>query len=482
MRHPLNHPSDHLFDLGTLATALGADVSSEVADLACRGISTDTRRLQAGDLFVALVGERFNGHDFLGQAEAQGARAFVLSETRPTDRPVLLVEDTTKALGRLGAVHRLAWSGHLWAVTGSCGKTTVKDMVTCILAARGKNKIVATEKNLNNHLGVPMTLLRLTKEQQFAVVEVGASQPGEIDYSANLAKPNCAIITGVAPAHLGGFGSQTRIAEEKAKLLKHLSADGVAVVPAGSPYDALWRKEAAGRRLIYFDTVYSDNGHSATRDQAQVRIANCRQQRVGIEFDLQTAFERAHFSIPILGLHNCSNAAAAVAAVTAMPEAKFTLAEASAALAHYRPAASRLELHQLMNDGLLIDDSYNANPTSVRAAMQTLAQLPGRRILILGEMLELGARARAAHTSLGDEALRLNLDGLLTCGEMAGLAVQQIETVKGKDAAYQRFEHQDELVAYLHDLDHRGVTYLVKGSRGARMEVVVTALLRGLKR
>ena len=455
------------FNLGTLATALGADLAPDAVNLACRGISTDTRRLRAGDLFVALVGEHHNGHDFLGQAAAKGAQAFIVSEQRPTDRPALLVEDTTKALGRLGAVHRLAWDGHLWAVTGSCGKTTVKDMLAKILAARATDAVIATEKNLNNHLGVPLTLLRLTPKQQFAVVEVGASAPGEIDYSAGLAKPNCAIITGVAPAHLGGFGSQTRIAEEKAKLLRHLSADGVAVVPLRCPYGALWRKEAAGRRLVRY---------GATRE-ADMQVMHWRQERAGITFTLRIGSEQEHFAIPILGLHNCFNAAAAAAAVSAVPTAGFTLAEISAALADYRPAPRRLEVHRLVHDGLLVDDSYNANPTSVRAAMRTLAQLPGRRILILGEMLELGEAGPTEHASLGDEAMRLKLDGLFTVGEMAGLAVRQIEPRLSATSAYRCFKDQQELITYVRDLDPHGISYLVKGSRGASMEVVADALL-----
>ena len=483
-----------MFSLPEIAGALETDSPRDAASLYFDRVSTDTRSLRAGDLFVALKGKNYNGHDFLKSALEKGASAFVLSENRRTGVPTLFVEDTAAALGRLGSLNRLAWQGDVLAVTGSFGKTTVKDMLDCMLSGIGKT--LATKDNLNNHLGVPMTLLQLGRvsvsqdEHAFAVIELGADKPGEIDYCASLVKPNVAVITGVGSAHLSGFGDRDGVAQEKAKILRYLTADGVAVVPAESPYDALWQQAAAGRRIIRYGKTGSD--------LADVEIEDCRQQRNGISFvlkvHLKTGLLKKEIFVPVLGVHNCHNAAAAFAAILALGENHFRRDEPAESLAHYDSSPGRLQPHTLgrrgkhrieregmhrggHHGGLLIDDSYNANPDSVRAAMHTLASFDGYKILVLGDMLELGAEEEKEHRSLGDLAAELGLDEVLSCGKLADLAVARL-TEKGKQTPRgKRFDSRSELTEYLLGKDPEKMICLVKGSRGAGMETVVSAIL-----
>ncbi len=482
-----------MFSMPEIAGALGTDSPQDAASLHFDRVSTDTRSLRAGDLFVALKGKNYNGHDFLKLALEKGASAFVLSEKRRTGVPTLFVEDTAAALGRLGSLNRLAWQGDVLAVTGSFGKTTVKDMLNCMLSGLGKT--FATKGNLNNHLGVPMTLLRLGSvsqdEHAFAIIELGADKPGEIDYCASLVKPNVAVITGVGSAHLSGFGNRDGVAEEKAKILRHLTADGVAVVPAESPYDALWRQEAAGRRIIRYGKAGSD--------LADVEIEDCRQQRNAISFvlkaNLKKELVKKEIFVPVLGVHNCHNAAAAFAAILALGENKFRRDEPAKSLEHYGGSSGRLQPHTLgrrggrrggyrmgqqgeHHGGLLIDDSYNANPDSVREAMHTLASFDGYKILVLGDMLELGAEEEEKeHRNLGDLAAELGLDEVLAYGKLAGLAVTRLTEKRKQTPRGKVFGSKAELTEHLLGKDLEKMICLVKGSRGAGMETVVAAIL-----
>ena len=417
------------------------------------GVNTDTRSIKKGDLFVALVGEKDDGHDFIDNAISKGAAALITSHEVTAAVPSLVVDDTAHALGRMGALSRLGWNGQLTAVTGSNGKTTVKEMLGAILSQDKPTLITAD--NENNQLGVPLTLLKLSAEHKYAVVELGTDKPGEIAYSASLIKPSVAIINNAGKAHLGGFGDEKSIAEEKGSLLNFLAADGVAVLNADDEYFPVWKDLVVGRRIIKFGCC----------EDADVKIEQAEhieQSDKGISFELvfRTSMAQAEnhstllksnmpeskiieskilMNIPLLGKHNAMNAAAACAAAWAMNIKPSVMQQA---LKDFSAIKGRLDYLGLDNGCFLIDDSYNANPVSMEVALRTLADLQlvnatgieemagtektgtGKtehinRVAILGNMHELGESSSAEHKKLGELAADLRINTLLTCGDAA---------------------------------------------------------------
>jgi len=420
------------------------------------GVSTDTRRIGDGELFVALVGENFDAHEYLDQAASRGACAAVVAHRVPdAGMPQLVLGDTRVALTRIGAAWRARFSLPVVAVTGSNGKTTTKEMISAMLAQwQGEAGRLATAGNLNNDIGVPLTLLRLRAEHRAAVFELGMNHPGEIAQLAAIAAPTVALVTNAQREHQEFMHTVEAVARENGAAIAALPADGVAVYPGDEPYSDIWDALAAPRRVLRFGL---QPGLDVYAEQiiAEVDATRCR---------VVTPVGVADLMLPVPGLHNLRNALAAIASAIA---AGAPLETAVRALAGFSPVAGRMQ-HKRMGDGtLLIDDTYNANPDSVRAAIEVLARMAGKRVLVLGDMGEIGDNGPAMHAEVGHYAREHGLDAFITLGEASRAAA----------AAFGPGAHAcasvDEVVAALRGL--RPSCVLVKGSRFMRMERVVTA-------
>lgn len=437
------------FDLARAAELLGARL--EGAHGECVGVSIDTRTLNPGELFVALTGTRYDGHEFIDRAEAAGAAGAVVARPVTTGLPLIQVADTTRALGRLARWWREQFHARMTAVTGSNGKTTVKEMLAAVCRHAGPT--LATRGNLNNDIGVPLTLFRLEPEHRYAVIEMGANHGGEIANLAGIGRPDVGVVTNAASAHLEGFGSLDGVARAKGELFEHLPADGVAVINADDQYAATWRGLAGDRRVVDF---------------ALEAEAACRARFEGNEavIDTPAGVVRARLALP--GRHNLANAAAAAAAAVAMDIEPSVISEG---LAQVRPVPGRLALARAAGGHRVIDDAYNANPDSLRAGLEYLMSLPGEHWLALGAMGELGGGAASLHAEAGRQARELGVDRLFVTGEEARPAAEAF----GEGAEH--FPDQAALIEALHRNIHPDVCCLVKGSRSAGMERVAEALM-----
>jgi UDP-N-acetylmuramoyl-tripeptide--D-alanyl-D-alanine ligase len=433
-------------------------------DLTVTGISTDTRAISPGELFVALKGERFDGSAFVEQAKNAGAAAAVVEaadvkvgETAPL--PLLLVKNSRLALGELSLYWRRRFSFPFAAVTGSNGKTTVKEMLASILrracATQGDGKVLATEGNLNNDIGVPLTLLKLRSHHRYAVIEIGMNHPGEIRYCTLLARPDVAVINNAQEAHLEGLGDVAAVARAKGEIFDGLPKDGIAVINADDAQAEIWRKLASGKSVLEF----------ALESKAGV-TASCRLDHAGSDIELDTPLGGVAFRLPVAGVHNVHNALAAAAAAVAL---KTPLDAISAGLATFAGVKGRLARRTGKKGATIIDDTYNANPGSVAAAIAVLASTPGRKIFVLGDMGELGSDAALLHRKIGALASDAKIDSLFTFGNLSRHAAEEF-------GAGRHFEALEPLLAALEDEMAVGTTVLVKGSRFMQMERVVKAL------
>lgn len=428
-------------------------------DVAFKGALTDTRKLGGGELFIALRGPRFDGHDFAATAATAGARAMLVDHSPACDLPHVVVPDTRLAMGTLASHWRQRFSMPLIAVTGSNGKTTVKEMLRAILGLEGN--VLSTAGNLNNDIGVPLTLFNLDSEHDYAVIEMGANHPGEIDYLSRLAQPDVALITQCAPAHLEGFGSIAGVARAKAEIFNGLRPQGCAVINADDTYADLWRDVNRDRCKLCFG-LNSD--------------ADVRAEDIHIEADASSRFQlvtptgRAEVRLPLPGRHNILNALAASAAVSVIGFAPETIA---AGLQQLQPVAGRLARITGPGGSVLIDDSYNANPASLNVAIEVLVALPSRPWLVLGDMGELGDEAEALHYTAGEQARALGVERLYGIGELSRHAVSAF------GAGGLHFDTIEALIERLQGDIGSGVAVLVKGSRSARMERVIAALGEG---
>jgi UDP-N-acetylmuramoyl-tripeptide--D-alanyl-D-alanine ligase len=427
-------------------------------------VSTDTRSLQPGSLFVALQGPHFDGHDFVEQARQAGAAAVLVSRELDTSLPQLLVTDTRLALGRLGAAWRNGFNIPLIAVTGSNGKTTVKEMIAAILTQQAPTLV--TRGNLNNDLGVPLTLLQLTGEHQYAVIEMGANHPGEIAYLCELARPQVSLVTNVNPAHLEGFGNLDGVARAKGEIYDQLPADGIAVINADERYADFWWQRLSGRARISFGMQ-----HDADVNAQASGISSHLITDDGIRFEtrFRTHTPQGDFmiSLPLAGEHNVMNALAAVAVAMAVGVSAEAVQQG---LGTMQGAAGRLQPLRGKQQCIIIDDTYNANPGSLNAALQVLGQCPPPRVLVLGDMGELGSDAASMHFYAGVQASAAELDGLYCLGELS----RQSAAAFGSGAYH--FEDQNLLIDALLQRLPQQATVLVKGSRFMHMERVVQAL------
>ena len=433
------------------------------------GVSIDSRSLGVGEAFFAIRGHRLDGHAFLAEAAARGAACLVvdtLPDDVPANVPLVLVEETTRALGQLGAWHRGRFTIPVVAVTGSNGKTTTKELTAGVLATRWE--VLRPERSFNNQWGLPLTLLKLTPEHQAAVLEIGSNARGEVAALAALAAPTVGIVTTVAAVHTEFLGSLDGVREEKAGLVRALAADGVAVLNADDPRVAGMATETRARVVTY--------GHGAT---AHVRaIGDVVDDEAGLTLTLESGGERQTVTLALAGRHNVGNALAAAAAGVALG---LPLADIARGLAAVRPVAGRCVWKQA-GAVTILDDTYNASPTSVRAALDTIAtHRRGRRVIVvLGDMLELGAVTDDAHRAVGREVAALPADELIGVGRAMRLAVEAArEAGLGEARHLTTFE---DTVAHLLKRVVAGDLVLVKGSRGMRMERVVDALVARLAR
>ena len=422
-------------------------------------VSTDSRQIAAGQLFVALSGPNFDGHDYLAEVAAKGAvAALVERPVADAGLPQLLVRDTRLALGRLGAINRLAYRGPLAAITGSSGKTTVKEMLASILRVGLAGDVLATRGNLNNELGVPLTLLELQARHVAAVIELGASHVGEIAYTVGLARPQVAILNNAGTAHVGEFGGPDKIVEAKGEIIEGLPADGVAVLNRDDKAFDIWRRRAGSRRVLSFAL------HNPAADFHAGNLL--RDARGCPAFTLHGLAGEARIQLNLLGEHNVANALAATAAAYALG---VPLVGIRRGLENLQPVKGRAVARLATNGVRVIDDTYNANPVSMCAAVDILAAFPGRTVLVLGDMGELGEWAEQGHRDVGAYAAG-KVSALFAVGPLMRHAVDAF------GAEGRHFADQASLLAALADEQGPSTTLLIKGSRSAAMDRVVAAL------
>lgn len=428
-------------------------------DVEFTSVSTDSRNLTKGALFIALQGERFDGHDYVAQAQQNGAAAALVTKALDIDIAQVIVGDTRLALGNLAAYWRQQFSIPVAAITGSNGKTTVKEMLAAILrfAAGSDEDVLATQGNLNNDIGLPLTLLGLRPHHRYAVTEMGMNHTGEIQYITRIAKPTVALINNAGNAHLEGLGSIEAVANAKGEIFEGLSAHGTAVINLDDAFAELWKSLAGKRKVITFGF-----------DQSADVSADYRLLPESSQIALKTAKGEISFELTIPGEHNVKNALAAASVAIALG---ISLPAISAGFGQFSGVKGRLQKQSCKFGAKLIDDTYNANPASMRAAVDVLSGLPGTRILVMGDMGELGARASELHREIGQYAKSKNIDVLFALGDLS------LETAQAFGAGATHFESIDALVAALIARLDQQVTVLVKGSRFMRMERVVHALL-----
>lgn len=429
-------------------------------DVSFQCVSTDTRTLRAGDLYVALVGESFDGNEFTWQAFENGACGAVVNELVAVDKPQLRVADTTVALGEIARLNRLQSQARVIAVTGSQGKTTVKEMIGCILGV--SHPVLITKANFNNHVGVPLTLLELNATHERAVIELGASGPGEIAYTVKMVMPQVAVITNAAATHIEGFGDLQGVVRTKGEIIDGLPADGVVVLNADDANLQAWMERAAGRRVVTFGMNQTTADCFATGIRSSAGA--------GSVFTLHTPTGSISISLALLGLHNVVNAVAAAAASMA---AGCSLEEVKTGLECVKAVPGRMNVLSGVGGAVLIDDSYNASPSSFHAAIDALAAYVGHRILVVGDMAELGSQSEAAHAEVGQYARAQGIDNLWSAGRLSALASQSF----GSGGTH--FDSQKALVEQALTVFRPGIIALVKGSRSAAMDKVVEQLKSG---
>ncbi len=465
--------------LGDAAQVLGGRLIGE--NLRYGAVSSDSRILGPGALFVGLRGPNFDGAEFVAAAAARGAVGALVDRAMPVALPQIIVPDTLRALQRLAAVWRADFDIPIVAIGGSNGKTTTKEMTAAILSRMGT--CMATQGNLNNHIGVPLTLMRLDPAQRSAVVEMGANRIGDVAELVKLARPTVGLITNAGAEHLEGFGDLDGVAQGEGEMVECLEPKATAIINADDPYAGYWRSVASARRVLTFGVHAAADG-SAGRGPAVGRPAVSRPADFTAKNSAQ-AIERGEFTTRFTlvcplgereillkagGAHNIVNALAAAAAATA---AGASLEHVVAGLADFRAVAGRLQLKAGVRDSWIIDDSYNANPSSVRAGLEVLRALPGVTWLVLADMAELGEHTSDSHAHMGSYARDCGVKRLFAMGPQSSRAVETFggggEWLADTDALIRRL--QAELAP--------GVTVLIKGSRVNRLERVVQALTAG---
>lgn len=438
---------------------------ARVDTITFNAVSTDSRTLERGDLYLALCGDNFDGHDYLGQVVEKGAVAAVTSIAASANGqinavlPQLQVADTQEAFGRLGAYNRSLYQGPLVAITGSSGKTTVKNMLHAVLSRGGET--LATEGNFNNEIGVPLTLLRLHPGVQFAVVEMGAARAGDIAWLCELGRPTIALLLNAMPAHLQSFGSVEETAQAKGEIFDGLTSADVAVINADQPWAKQWRKRAGDASVLDFGLE-----QAAAISARDIHVNGVQ----GVSFTASTPEGDIAIKLGLPGRHNVANALAAIAGGLAC---NIPITKIRDGLESLQPVAGRLRSLNGHSGATVIDDCYNANPGSVKAAIDMLGACDGRRVLVLGAMLELGEESAELHRDIGRYARQQGIDQLVGVGTELEAAVEAF----GADGRY--FENRATASPVLAEAFNSGDTVLIKGSRGAGMELLLPFLLDG---
>ena len=436
--------------LATRGQLIGADV-----EFCCVG--TDSRAIKKGQLFVALKGENFDGHEYAAQSLEQGASAVLVSKASNVS-PAVVVEDTRLALGDLASHWRAKFDMPVVAITGSNGKTTVKEMLAAILkvATADDASVLATQGNLNNDIGLPMTMLNLGKQHRYAVLEMGMNHTGELSYLSNLAKPNVALVNNAGTAHIGELGSLEAIANAKGEIFEGLADGGTAIINADDVFANLWKNLASKHQQVTF-------GLKAKADVT----AKYELHAASSDLELIAPNGTVKFTLPAPGLHNVSNALAAASAALAL---NVLLENIATGLSNFAGVKGRLQTKQGFAGAKVIDDTYNANPMSMKAAIDVLKASAGQRIFVMGDMAELCADAASMHTEIGAYAKTAGIEKFYALGELTKNAV----TSFGANAMH--FETIEALVESLKNMMNAETTVLVKGSRSMRMERVVDAI------
>jgi UDP-N-acetylmuramoyl-tripeptide--D-alanyl-D-alanine ligase len=450
--------------LGDAAHALGAELGGRLIgeDARYSAVSSDSRTLGPGALFVALRGPNFDGAEFVAAAAARGAVGALVERAVPNSIAQIVVPDTLRALQQLATAWRAGFDLPIVAIGGSNGKTTTKEMTAAVLSRMGP--CMATQGNLNNHIGVPLTLMRLEPAHRSAVVEMGANRIGDVAELVKLARPTVGVITNAGAEHLEGFGDLDGVAKGEGEMVACLTAAATAVINADDPYAAYWRSVAAARRLVTF-------GVHATADfTAKDAARTIERGEFTTRFTLVCPLGEREILLKAGGTHNIVNALAAAAAATASGA---SLADVVAGLADFRAVAGRLQLKAGVRDSWIIDDSYNANPSSVRAGLEVLRSLPGVTWLVLADMAELGEHASDSHAHMGSYARDCGIKRLFALGPQSSRAVETF------GAGGEWFADADSLIRRLHAELAPDVTVLIKGSRVNRLERVVQALTAG---
>ncbi|NBX00181.1 MAG: UDP-N-acetylmuramoyl-tripeptide--D-alanyl-D-alanine ligase [Methylophilaceae bacterium] len=435
--------------LATRGQLVGADV-----EFCCVG--TDSRAIKKGQLFVALKGENFDGHEYAAQSLEKGAAAVLVSKASNASTAVV-VKDTRLALGELAAHWRAKFDMPVVAITGSNGKTTVKEMLAAILKVVADDaSVLATQGNLNNDIGLPMTMLNLGKQHRYAVLEMGMNHTGELSYLTNLAKPSVALVNNAGTAHIGELGSVEAIANAKGEIFEGLADGGTAIINADDVFANLWKNLASKHQQVTF-------GLKAKADVT----AKYELHASSSDVDLLAPNGTVKFTLPAPGLHNVSNALAAASAALAL---NVSLENIAAGLSNFAGVKGRLQAKQGFAGAKLIDDTYNANPMSMKAAIDVLKASVGRRIFVMGDMAELGADEAIMHAEIGAYAKAADIEKFYALGELTKNAV----TAFGLNAMH--FETVEALAESLKSMMNAETTVLVKGSRSMRMERVVDAI------
>jgi len=439
-------------------------------DNSFNSVSTDTRSIKPGALYFALVGENFDGHNFIAEAQQAGAVAAVVSKitfdqteinrvdavnSAEFNLPQIQVSDTRKALGRLAAAWRQDFQGAVIGITGSNGKTTVKEMIAAILAKQGE--VLATQGNFNNDIGLPLTLLSMDLTEKYAVIEMGANHHGEIAGLTKITRPDVALITNAGPAHLEGFGSIKGVAEAKGEIFSGLTDQGIAIINADDNYADDWLSLCEDRKIIRF----------ALDSEAEVK-GEWQATESGGLLKISAADQQCEIKLLLAGRHNAMNALAATAAAVAIG---VSLENIKNGLTEFKPVKGRLNICRTDTGMCLIDDTYNANPASLDAGLSVLNDLPGEHWLVLGDMGELGDNAERLHFDVGIKASTSGVNRLLATGQ------HSVSAVKAFGDAAMHFKTQNELIDYLKTNIHSDLNILIKGSRYMKMEQVVEALI-----
>jgi len=444
------------YNLASVTKAVNGTLTGN--DNVFNGVSTDTRNLIPGDLFVALKGPNFDGHEHLQEAANKGAVAAVVNELNvKLSLTQIKVEDTQLALAAMAKSRRAAFKGQVIGLTGSNGKTTVKELIAAILKRKGK--VLATQGNFNNDIGLPLTLLRIENDEAFAVIEMGANHFGEIEFLTDITQPDVALITNAGAAHLEGFGDVQGVAKAKGEIFSGLNENGIAIINADDKYASYWQQTAKNVRQIKFGIDAEDADVTATNIRVVDGLTEC---------ELVTPKDSIKVTLPIGGRHNVSNVLAAVAVAYTQG---VDIQDMKRALELFTPVKGRLNFRKSLREAIIIDDTYNANYDSTLAAVNVLAEQQCRKILVLGDMLESGDEAVKLHEDIGKLARQKGINELLTFGELSQAASEAF----GHDA--QHFSEKAQLIDYAEKQLGENVVILVKGSRGMRMEEIVNRLV-----